>query len=323
MPPRPSASPSSLRARVALVDAARGVAILAMVAYHVGWDLWYLGFIGGDITVEPGWVLFQRAIVSSFLGLVGVGLALAHADGIRWRPFWRRFALILGAALLTTLGTFLVFPDYFVYFGVLHAIALFSLLGLAFVRWPGWAVLLAGSAVIALAALVPPHPVMMQRPLSWIGFWPLPPPTTDIVPVFPWFGVVLLGLGAALVLRRTALWPALARPRLDHLPGRVLRGLGRWSLLVYLVHQPLLFGGLSLLTAPSPPDDVAFVRSCESACTGDAAFCARYCLCALEEVEKGNLWSAVNAPSRSDAEQVLVDAVAGICTADAAQGTPP
>lgn len=311
-----------LRRRVALVDAARGVAILAMVAYHVAWDLWYFGFVGGDLTAEPGWIFFQRAIVTSFLLLVGIGLALGHADGIRWRPFWRRFAVLFGAAVLTSIGTYIAFPEYFVYFGVLHAIALFSLLGLAVLRWPWWLVALLGAAIIALAVVVPASAMMMQRPLSWIGFWSLPPPTTDIVPVFPWLGVVLLGIALTLLLRRTALWPMLSGWRLEGPVGRVLRWLGRWSLVIYLVHQPLLFGGLSLLAQP-PNDDVAFVASCESSCSGDAGFCARYCLCALEEIELSNLWGAVNASPRTEMQQTLVDGVAGICTAHAAEGASP
>jgi uncharacterized membrane protein len=306
-----------LRPRLPLVDAARGVAILAMAAYHLAWDLWYLGFTGGDLTVEPGWVAFQRAIVSAFLLLVGTGLVLGHRDGIRWRSFWRRFALLLAAAAATTAGTYLVFPEYFVYFGVLHAIALFSLLGLAFVRLPWVAAAVAGVAVIALPMLVPPAAVMVERPLSWIGFWPFPPPTTDIVPVFPWFGVVLLGIAGAGAIMRSPFATSLARWELRGPVGRVLRFLGRWSLVIYLVHQPLIFGALSLI-APRPADDVAFVASCEAACIGDAGFCARYCLCARDEIDAGNLWAAVGAAPRSEAQQVLVDGVAGICTAAAA-----
>lgn len=305
--------------RLRLVDALRGIAIVAMVAYHLAWDLWFLGFAQFDITAEPGWVLVQRAIVSSFLGLVGVGLVLAHGDGIRWRPFWRRFAVILGAAVLTSIGTYIAFPDYYVYFGVLHAIALFSLIGLGFVRLPFWVTALAGAAVIGLPLMVTPSVVMVQRELSWIGFWPFPPPTTDIVPVFPWLGAVLLGIALMRALRGTRLLARIAGLRLDGILGRALRWLGRWSLVIYLVHQPLLYGGLSLIAPPPVAEDVAFTQSCEAACTtpagADAGYCARYCLCALEQVTTGNLWSAINATPRSEAQQSEVDAVTKLCSA--------
>jgi uncharacterized membrane protein len=88
---------------------------------------------------------------------------------------------------------------------------------------------------------------MYTRELSWIGFWPLPPPTTDIVPFFPWFGVVLVGIAATGLGRASAAWNAVAGLRLDGPAGRSLRWLGRWSLLVYLFHQPLIYGVLEFL----------------------------------------------------------------------------
>lgn len=300
---------TGLRPRLALIDAARGVAILAMVVYHVAWDLYFLGFIGLDITTDPGWVLFQRAIVSAFLVLVGVSLVLGHGDGIRWRPFWRRFAIILGAALLTTLGTFIALPQYFVYFGILHAIALFSLMGLAFVRAPLWAI-----ALGILALMLPPaflsDPAMSARPLSWIGFWPYPPMTTDIVPVFPWFGLVLIGILLTRLFRGRLLAPPARRA------GPLIRALallGRWSLVIYLVHQPLIYGGLSLLSPP-PPDAIAFTQSCETNCREggrDAPYCARYCLCALEQVTAQSLWDEIATDPAGEA----VTGMRGLCTA--------
>jgi len=237
---------ASRTARIQLIDAARGVAIIAMVIYHVAWDLYYLGFVQTDVIDDPVWEMFQRSIVVTFLLLVGIGLVLGHGEGIRWRSFWRRFAVILGAAVLTTIGTYIAFPEYFVYFGILHAIAMFSLLGLAFVGAPPWLL-----AIAALVVLLPPalitSPVMTEKPLSWIGFWPTPPMTTDIVPVFPWFGVVLLGIFGMRLLVKSASWPRLAAIELGA-PGRVLAVMGRWSLVIYLVHQPVIYETLNWLS---------------------------------------------------------------------------
>ncbi len=276
------------------MDALRGVAIVAMVVYHIAWDLYFLSFISTDITTDPWWVALQRGIVSGFLVLVGVGLVLAHGDGIRWRGFWRRFAVILGAAVLTSIGTYVALPPYFVYFGVLHAIALFSLLGLVFVRAPVWVTLVAIVVVMVPPALFS-DPIMMQRELSWIGFWPLPPPTTDIVPVFPWFGVTLIGIAGTRLIMRSALWARISGWQFDGVLGRSLRWMGRWSLLIYLVHQPVIYGGLSLMQ-PQAPDEIGFVSSCEASCGGngaDAPYCARYCLCALDQVNQQSLWGEV------------------------------
>lgn len=217
-----------------------------MVVFHIAWDLFFLGFIATNVIEDPGWSAFQRGIVAAFLLLVGAGLALGHGDAIRWRAFWRRFAVIGAAALVTSAGTYAAFGDYFAYFGILHAIALFSLMGLAFLRLPTALTAAVALVVLVLPALVT-HPVMTAKPLSWIGLWPSPPMTADIVPVFPWFGVVLLGILAMRLARRAPWWPALAELRLDGPVGSTLRFMGRWSLVIYLVHQPLLYGGLSLV----------------------------------------------------------------------------
>jgi uncharacterized membrane protein len=95
----------SARRRIAAVDLARGGAVAAMVVYHFAWNLSELRLIATEVTAEPGWRVFAAAIAASFLLLVGIGLALAHADRIRWRAFLQRLAIVAGAALLVTVAT--------------------------------------------------------------------------------------------------------------------------------------------------------------------------------------------------------------------------
>jgi uncharacterized membrane protein len=308
--------------RLDAVDVARGIAIVAMVVFHFAWDLAYLGFYGVDVTRDPGWLLFQRAILSSFMLLVGCGLVLGHGAGMRWPAFGRRLAVIAAAAGLVTLGTWLSFPDTFVYFGVLHAIALFSPMALPFLFRPAWAAAAAGAAVIAAAALVH-HPLFMAKPLSWIGFWPESPPVNDLVPVFPWFGPVLLGIAGTHWLMAGGVWSRIAGWRARG-AMRALAAAGRWSLLIYLVHQPLLLGALQWLPAPLPQAaavadrDAEFAGSCRRACVatgGGAPYCQRYCACALEQVEAADMWAMLEKPLRSAAEITGIDAMASLCTA--------
>jgi uncharacterized membrane protein len=308
------------RARYQLLDLMRGVAILAMVTFHVAWDLYYFGYSEVDVTQVLGWVVFQKAILSSFLLLVGMGLVLGHGDGVRWRAFWRRWAFLVVAALLTTAGTYWMFPDYFVFFGVLHAIALFSLMALPFLRlpWPLTAVI--GVAWIA-ANFLWNDPVFEQRSLAWIGFWPTSPPTSDVVPVFPWFGVVLLGVALMRLLLASPVIAPLQAWRSEAPALRGLAWLGRWSLPFYLVHQPVLIGllyGLMLLqnpaVAPPPVGDVAgFTASCNASCGANgwaAGQCEAYCSCALEQIQERDLWEVLTDPGAPEVAQLR-----DLCTA--------
>lgn len=309
------------RPRFALVDAVRGAAIVGVVIYHCFWDLSYFALIPVDVSTQPAWVTFARTLLGTFILLVGVSLVLAHRSGIRWNPFWRRLAIIGGAALLVTLGTYIAFPATFVYFGVLHAIALFSLLGLAFLRVPLWLVFALAAAAIA-GPLLYTHPIFTEPQWSWIGFWAVPPPTNDLVPIFPWFGVTLVGIG----LTRWALASGFAH-RIGHwqAAGSISHGLvkaGRWSLIIYLVHQPLLLAVIYPLATYAFDETTsinAFTRSCQATClnTGtdnDAAYCTTYCACALNEIETRDLWEAVEAPQQTPEQSQAVAEVIFQCS---------
>jgi uncharacterized membrane protein len=231
------------RPRVPLVDALRGLAIVAMVAYHFSWDLSYFAFWPIDISIEPGWIAFQRLILGTFLFLVGVSLELGHGAGIRWRAFWRRFAILVAAALAMTVGTWLLFGEAFAFFGILHAIALFSLIGLLFLRLPTILALLGAAAFIVPGVLV--HADLFNpRWLAWFGMWTEPPRTADLVGVFPWAGVPLLGIVATRALERSGSLEHIAAWHGSSPPARLLRAAGRWSLLNYNTHQRLLLAML-------------------------------------------------------------------------------
>lgn len=315
----PSEAPPR-RPRILALDSLRGIAIILMVVFHLFWDLSYLGFYGVDVTTDPAWVGFQRLILSGFMVLVGVGLVLGHGEAIRWRAFWRRFALVGGAALLVTAGTLWLFPETFVYFGVLHAIALFSLLGLPFLALPVWLVIAVGIAMPVASALYH-DPIFTERALSWIGFWPVSPPVNDLVPVFPWFGVVLLGLAGGRLVKSAGLFERLARWQPGRL-GRGLAALGRWSLVIYLLHQPLLLGMLVPLAQALDPGAEqragTFISSCETACRntgGGDVYCVAYCSCALDQIASGDLWDAIEAQIRTPRQEAEVGALTRLCSA--------
>src|SRR5918993_2693122 len=105
-----------LTGRFDLIDAARGTAIVAMIAYHFAWDLSYLRLIATPVAIHPVWRWYAHVIAGSFLFLVGVGLALAHGRGFRAHAFVRRLAIIGGAGLALTIATYFALPQAYIFF---------------------------------------------------------------------------------------------------------------------------------------------------------------------------------------------------------------
>lgn len=235
---------AKLPSRFAALDALRGCAIALMVAYHFCFDLQYYGFIHANFNVDPFWLKSRAFIVSLFLFVVGISLVLANRRVVNWRAWRRRFGILMFCAALTSLTSYVMFPESWIFFGVLHFIATASLLGLAFLRWHRLTPV-AGLILIA-AGLMVESPFFDQPALQWLGMMTYKPFTEDYVPLLPWFGVVLLGMFLGrMALENKGFAPALAwSPK--GAPGRSLAYAGRYSLPIYMLHQPLLMGALFL-----------------------------------------------------------------------------
>ena len=236
--PRP-AKPS----RIVGVDTLRGSALCLMFAYHFAFDLRYYRVIAADFEHDPFWLGFRGVIVASFMTLVGISLVLAWRAGATPAHFWKRIGVIAACAIAASVGSFILFPRTFIYFGILHCIAVASVLAWPAVRWPRLALVI-GVAVIA-AGFAFSDSLFDERALSWIGFTTHKPATEDYVPLAPWAGFVLVGIALGQPLARRA-WRPLAP--LANAP-RWLRFLGRHSLVVYMIHQPILLGVLWLVAA--------------------------------------------------------------------------
>lgn len=232
------------------IDFFRGCAILAMIVYHFCFDLAFNGWLAADFGEDLRWIWFRIPILGSFLFVAGVSLGLAEARAPTGAQFWRRVGIIAGAAALVSLGSYLAFPDSFIYFGVLHAIALMSVLARPALRWGLWTMVL-GLAVLAIGVTVR-HPFFDQPPLHWIGLMTFKPRTEDYVPLFPWFGMMLIGAGASTWAAQQRGWPD--RLAAWVVPRRLgwVAWLGRHSLVVYLLHQPLMLGAMLLIRQVHP-----------------------------------------------------------------------
>ena len=234
------------------LDALRGVAIVWMTAYHFCFDLNHLGYLRQDFYADPFWTWQRTAIVSFFLFTAGLGQAVAVNQGQSWRRFWRRWAQIAGCALLVSAGSYVMFPNSFIYFGVLHGMAVMLLVVRLTATWGGWLWLLGGLAIAMkfIAIYVHSHwtgaEFLNENHLNWLGLISRKPFTEDYVPLIPWLGVMWWGMAAGQwALRRRLHWFAADAGAV----GRPLAWLGRWSLSFYLLHQPVLIGLLMAVSA--------------------------------------------------------------------------
>ena len=234
------------------LDALRGVAIVWMTLYHFAFDLNHFGYVRQDFYTDPVWTLQRSAIVSLFLFCAGLGQAVAIEQGQSARRFWLRWSQIAACALLVTASSYWMYPRSFIYFGVLHGIAVMLIVtrytaGLG--RWL-W---LAGAIAVAMHFIAdyahsywPSADFLNERWFNWLGLISRKPITEDYVPLLPWLGVMWWGVASGQ-------WLLANRPQV--LAGRGLAGtvplawLGRWSLPWYMLHQPVMIGVFTGLAA--------------------------------------------------------------------------
>ncbi|MEJ0011540.1 MAG: heparan-alpha-glucosaminide N-acetyltransferase [Bauldia sp.] len=310
----PAAAAPRAVPRIAAIDLARGIAIVAMVVYHTCFDLSADGLIAADVESDLPWKIYARLTAGTFLVLVGIALVLASRGGIDWRRYLRRLAFIAAGAALVTVATVWFDRSTFVFFGILHEIAVASVLALPFLWAPVWLTAIVAAAIVAapwfLAA-----PIFDQPWLWWVGLSPEPPPTVDYVPLLPWFGIVLAGVAAGRVVVRHA--DALARFRPTDAVSNLLMLAGRWSLAIYLIHQPLIVGALYVFTLLHPPG-VGVIRErwvgqCTTACVGDrdAPACTALCGCLFDGLYGTDLFRA--GADMTDEQQTRWDAIVDRC----------
>jgi len=220
------------KTRVFELDVLRGVAVILMVIFHFGFDLAEFGYASYRTTVDLEWKVFRAVILSMFLLAVGMSSYLAYKDEINKKKLFKNLLKLSLVSIVISIGSYLVFPHSWIYFGVIHFIVIALPLSLVFLHIPKV------SFVLGLI-LVTAYPLgfLHMDTLHALGveYLHIPSFTVDVVSFSPWFGVVLIGIFVMdkhlfnINLRHTSLTQKMAF-------------LGKHSLLIYLVHQPILFG---------------------------------------------------------------------------------
>lgn len=214
--------------RAGYLDALRGLAVVWMIIFHTAYDLKMFHYLNWDFSTGF-WYAFPRFIAFTFLFCVGVSLNYGHTPKINWESLKKRSFKLGLAALAVSIGTYLVFPTQWIFFGTLHCIFAGSLLGALVVNHRK----VAGGLLVLIVFLQ----YILNFDIRWVSSI-VAKPSMDFIPIYPWFWAILLGIILGPYLSRIPLLANMRAPRL-------LNFLGRHSLKIYLIHQPLIFGLIS------------------------------------------------------------------------------
>lgn len=233
-----------MKKRIWELDVLRGVCILGMVAVHLIYDLqtfFSLPFLADSqlfaIIKQWGGVLF--------LLISGICVTLGS------HPV-RRGLIVFACGLLcsaVTAGMYALHmadKSIIIYFGVLHCLGVCMLLWPLLKRLPVWALGLVGLGLSVLGLWISGN-VLVDFPwLIPLGLVPGDFVSSDYFPLLPNLGFFLVGafLGKTLYRKKETLLPRV-NPANPVLAFFTL--LGKWSLPVYLLHQPVITGLLYLI----------------------------------------------------------------------------
>ena len=221
-----------MRRRFDVLDAWRTLAIVLMAAYHFLYDLYIFGVISADRLVSAPLNVLERFICCSFILLAGASARFSRNN-------LRHGLVVLGAGLVVEIGAAVAGQT--IRFGVLmllgSSMVLWHVLRKGLQRLPGWSVAV-GSGVLFFAARWwtgrTAVSVPWLYPLGFIspGFY-----SADYFPLLPWFFLFLIGtaLGGWCLEHRENRLLTVSLPRALTWPGR-------HSLMIYVLHQPVLYG---------------------------------------------------------------------------------
>jgi len=236
------------------LDVLRGLAIIFMIYLHVLWDLDYFGIVPMNNSIYS---TLQKTVPPLFFLLVGISIIVSKKkienkpeidENVYYKRLVMRGLKIFGLGMILTVGSLIFMPGKVVFFGVLHCIGLSVVLSVPFLKYRNYNLLFAILLIFA-GTVAAQHPV--ENPTIFHLTLGLHPTdvwryTVDYFPLLPWFGICLLGIVVGDCLysgnERRFRMPDLSKYR----PAKIFQWAGQHSLIIYLLHQPVIAGALYL-----------------------------------------------------------------------------
>jgi uncharacterized membrane protein len=234
------------------IDFLRGAAIIMMVAFHIAFDFSFLGILSLPVFSLP-WRLFAYATASLFILLSGISFTISYSRSRRslygtalYSKYLFRGALIIGGGMIITIATLVFLSSGYIIYGVLHFLGTMSILSPLLAKLGRLKI---PAALLAIAAGWMISGTTGPAYLLPLGITPAGFGSFDYVPMLPWSGMFLIGMAAG-----DFLYPnAIRRIRIPESAAknafaRFMAFLGRNSLVIYLIHQPVILFTAYLLT---------------------------------------------------------------------------
>jgi len=222
------------------IDFVRGIGILLMLVSNFVTDL---QFFYGYSNYETFWWVFARATATIFLLIAGISLTISYSKNNSFAKHFKRGLYIFGLGLIITLVTWFFIPQNFVRFGILHLIGISIILSFILLKFDKKIALIVGIFAILIGFLIK-NVNSATNYFSWLGLTTNTFSAVDYFPIFPWFGVVLIGIFLGKLFYPNG-------KRRFELKGfkqmKLVSWIGRHSLIIYFVHQPVILVLLSLI----------------------------------------------------------------------------
>lgn len=228
------------------IDFLRGFAIILMIFFHILYDLNFFSIT--NFRIYSGILLYiARLSASIFVVLVGISLSISYSrveNRLKTNDIIMKFikrglkTLILGVVI--SVITWFYIPRGFVVFGILHFIGLSIILSLIFIRYRYINIIFGSFFIIVglyLKTLTFNFNILI--PLGFIpnNFW-----TIDYFPLFPWFGIILIGISIGNLIYPNFKRKYEIKDLSKNLFVKSFCFLGRNSLFIYFLHQPIIIG---------------------------------------------------------------------------------
>lgn len=212
--------------RIWEIDFLRGTALLLMIFYHLCFDL--VEFYGYSIDYKGGLIYFIGKLAST-LFIILAGISSSFSKNNR-----KRSLKILFYALIITLATYVFDSSTYIRFGILHLLGISVFLSPFFMKLSNYLLLGISFLIILIGTyfktLSPASDLFLVLGLTSRSFSSL-----DYFPLFPYFGIFLIGVFLGKVLYKEK--KTLFRVSFNF---KTISKLGQHSLLIYLIHQPFI-----------------------------------------------------------------------------------